>query len=336
MQLDGDSLDPLRQDETLALYRACLQGQPGTVLVLMPATNPASPAARHRLAHEHALAPHLAGEWAAQPLASVIHAGQPALLLADTGGNPLAPLTTGPLPLARFLQVAQAAARALAAMHAQGLIHKDIRPLHLLVAPDGQVRLTGFGIATQATREQQSLAAPDAIAGTLAYMAPEQTGRMNRSVDTRADLYALGVTFYEMLSGMRPFEATDPLEWVHCHVARPPPPLAPRVRGLPPPVEAIVMKLLAKPAEARYQTATGLAADLGRCRLQLDAGAAVVPFPLGVDDIPDRLILPERLYGREAETSALAAAFEADGSHRPFPRRAHCRLFRHREIGDRQ
>ncbi|RYJ00521.1 MAG: hypothetical protein EON47_13585, partial [Acetobacteraceae bacterium] len=311
MQLDGDSLDPLRQDETLALYRARLQDQPGTVLVLMPATNPASPAARHRLAHEYALAPQLGGDWAAQPLASIVHAGQPALLLADAGGTPLAPATTGPLPLARFLHVAQAAATAIGAMHAQGLIHKDIRPPHLLVEPECRVRLTGFGIASQARREQQALAAPESIAGTLAYMAPEQTGRMNRSVDTRADLYALGVTFYEMLSGMRPFEAKEPLEWVHCHVARPPPSLAPLVRGLPAAVEAIVMKLLAKPAEARYQTAAGLAADLGRCRLQFEASGAIPPFVLGTEDIPDRLILPERLYGREAETRAIATAFEA-------------------------
>lgn len=320
MQLDGDSLDPLRQDETLALYRARRLDQPGTVLVLLPAVNPASPAARHRLTHEHALAPQLDAAWAAQPLAAIIHAGQPALILADAGGTPLAPATTGPLPLARFLPVAQAAALAIGAMHARGLIHKDIRPPHLLVGPESvesegvgpgvQVRLTGFGIASQSSREQQPLAAPDTIAGTLAYMAPEQTGRMNRSVDTRADLYALGVTFYELLSGMRPFEATEPLEWVHCHVARPPPPLVPRVRGLPEPVEAIVMKLLAKPVEARYQTAAGLAADLGRCRAAFEAGAAMRPFPLGTEDIPDWLILPERLYGREAETRALATAFE--------------------------
>ena len=135
----------------------------------------------------------------------------------------------------------------------------------MLVDAAGNVRLTGFGIASRLPRERQAPAPPEVIAGTLAYMAPEQTGRMNRSIDARSDLYSLGVTLYEMLTGTLPFTASDPMEWIHCHIARQPMPPRERVDGIPEPVAAIVMKLLAKTAEDRYQTAAGVEADLRRC-----------------------------------------------------------------------
>src|SRR6266403_1355705 len=119
----------------------------------------------------------------------------------------------------RFLRLAMSLATALSQVHRHGLIHEDIRPANVLVDAAGNVRLTGFGIASRLTREHQPPAPPEVIAGTLAYMAPEQTGRMNRSIDSRSDLYALGVTFYEMLTGTLPFTAADPMEWVHCHIA---------------------------------------------------------------------------------------------------------------------
>ena len=130
----------------------------------------------------------------------------------------------------------------------------------------GQVWLTGFGIASRLPRERQTPEPPEVIAGTLPYMAPEQTGRMNRSIDARSDLYALGVTLYELLTGRLPFTASDPMEWVHCHIARQPVPPAERRIDVPPAaVSAIVMKLLAKTAEERYQTAAGVEHDLRRC-----------------------------------------------------------------------
>jgi predicted ATPase/two-component sensor histidine kinase len=239
----------------------------------------------------------------------MLHEGQQALMLEDAGGDPLAPSATGPLPLERFLRVAVGAASALHGVHCQGLIHKDIKPSNLLVDTVGGVRITGFGIASQLPREQQQLVAPATIDGTLAYMAPEQTGRMNRSIDTRSDLYALGVSFYEMLSGVRPFEANEPLEWVHCHVARSPMPLKDRLPGLPDPVNSIVMKLLAKSVEERYQTASGLEKDLLHCLGAVESGQQAVVLSLGQHDIPDHLVIPERLYGRDTEIEALAAAF---------------------------
>jgi hypothetical protein len=141
-------------------------------------------------------------------------------------------------------------------------------------------------------------------------MAPEQTGRMNRSVDARSDLYAVGVTLYEVLTGTLPFVASNPMEWVHCHIARPLAPPRDRTAGIPEAVEAIVMKLLGKTAEERYQTAVGLEADLRYCLKAWEATGSIEPFPLSACDIPDRLLIPEKLYGRESEIDTLNAAFD--------------------------
>src|SRR5262249_50650158 len=184
-------------------------------------------------------------------------------------------------------------------------------PAHVLVnALTGQAWLTGFGIASRLPRERQRPQPPETIAGTLAYMAPEQTGRMNRSIDARSDLYALGVTFYEMLTGSLPFVATDPMEWVHCHIARQPMPPSMRMPRVPAPVSAIIMKLLAKTAEERYQTAVGLERDLRRSLAQFEAEGHIDDFALGKQDTPDRLLIPEKLYGRAREIEILLAAFD--------------------------
>src|SRR6185503_9311290 len=138
-------------------------------------------------------------------------------------------------------------------------------PAHVLVnTATGQAWLTGFGISSRLPRERQTPDPPETIAGTLAYMAPEQTGRMNRSIDGRSDLYSLGVTLYRMLTGSLPFTAAEPLEWVHCHIARQPMVPGARVDNVPGAISAIIMKLLAKTAEERYQTAAGLERDLRR------------------------------------------------------------------------
>ncbi|HWN48978.1 MAG TPA: AAA family ATPase, partial [Xanthobacteraceae bacterium] len=158
--------------------------------------------------------------------------------------------------------------------------------------------------------ERQSPEPLELVAGTLAYMAPEQTGRMNRSIDTRSDLYSLGVTLYEMLCGALPFTASDPMEWVHCHIARQPVPPVERLKDIPPPVSAIILKLLAKMAEERYQTAAGVERDLLRCLAEWETHGRIDEFPLGQHDTPDRLLIPEKLYGRAHEIDTLLASFE--------------------------
>jgi PAS domain S-box-containing protein len=215
------------------------------------------------------------------------------------------------MELNRFLRFAVGFAAALGKLHQQGLIHKDIKPANLLAdSVSGAVWLTGFGIASRLPRERQSAEPPEMIAGTLAYMAPEQTGRMNRSIDSRSDLYSLGMTFYEMLTGVLPFSASDPMEWVHCHIARKPLTPDQYVKEIPASLSAIVMKLLEKTAEERYQTAAGIAGDLQHCLMEWEAHRDIDPFHLGSHDLSDRLLIPEKLYGREREIDALLTSFD--------------------------
>ncbi|QCP48886.1 PAS domain S-box protein [Trinickia violacea] len=233
------------------------------------------------------------------------------LVPEDSGYKPLDGLFDATMDSGPFLRLAIGIASALAKVHQSGLVHKDVKPANILVNPDsGEVKLTGFGLATRLTRERQRPEPPESIAGTLAYMAPEQTGRMNRSVDSRSDLYAFGVTLYQMLTGSLPFTAVDPMEWVHCHVAREAVPPHERVGHLAPVLSSIVMKLLAKTAEERYQTAAGVEADLRRCLALWESKRRIDEFPLGERDASDQLMIPERLYGRSGEIETLLAAFD--------------------------
>jgi predicted ATPase/signal transduction histidine kinase len=227
------------------------------------------------------------------------------------GGELLVQSMGGPWELAPFLRTAIALASALRQLHEKGFVHRDVKPANVLVdIPSGRVWLSGFGTASRLSREPRSPEPLGVIAGTLAYMAPEQTGRMNRSVDARSDLYSYGVTLYEMLTGVLPFEASDPMGWVHCHLARQPPPVAQRAPGVPEPVAAIVEKLLAKSAEDRYQTAAGVEFDLRSCLEAWESHRRIDSFALQTHDVSDRLLVPDRLYGREAEIETLLASFE--------------------------
>ena len=209
-------------------------GRRNAVLVVLPAAERPPPAVLDRLAHEYELRDELDGAWAARPLELAREGGRTALLLEDPGGEPLERLMGAPMEAGAFLRLAIGMAAALGKAHQRGLVHKDVKPANILVnCADGQARLTGFGIASRLPRERQAPEPPEVIAGTLAYMAPEQTGRMNRSINSRSDLYALGVTFYQMLTGRLPFTAADPMEWVHCHIARKPVAPAERLEGIP-------------------------------------------------------------------------------------------------------
>ena len=310
----GYVLSPLREGD----FTLCRGSCNGMAPILLVAAEDASPWFFKRLEHEFELKAELHAVWSAQPVAPSRYNDRSALLLENPGGKPLDQLLGRPLEVSEFLDIAIPLAAALRCLHERGLIHKDIKPANVLVGiVSGGVWLTGFGIASRLPRERQNPEPPEVIAGTLAYMAPEQTGRMNRSIDSRSDLYSLGITFYEMLTGTLPFAAADPMEWVHCHIARQPVPPQERVAGIPQPLSAIVMKLLAKTAEERYQTAAGVEADLQRCLAEWESHGRIDPFPLGTPDASDRLSLPEKLYGREREINCLLAAFErvvADGT----------------------
>jgi PAS domain S-box-containing protein len=292
----------------IALYRGSGNG---LTPILLVAAEQSSPGCVVRLEHEYALKSELDADWAARPVALTYDNGRMTLVLEDPGGEPLDGLLDAPLELGRFLRLGLGIAGALGKAHQRGLVHKDLKPAHILVnRKTGEVKLTGFGIASRLLRERQAPAPPETIAGTLPYMAPEQTGRMNRSIDARSDLYALGVTFYQMLTGALPFSASDPMDWVHCHIARKPMPPADRLQTIPAPVSDIILKLLAKTAEERYQTAAGVASDLRRCLAEWEARGRIDDFPVGQHDTPDRLLIPEKLYGRAREVDTLLAAFD--------------------------
>jgi PAS domain S-box-containing protein len=282
----------------------------GVLIVLLASERPA-PTNLDRLAHEYSFKDELESTWAARPLELLRDRGQTILVLEDPGGELLGNLLGAPMEVGPFLRIALGIVAALGKAHRRGIIHKDIKPANILVNGVGgeEVRLTGFGVASRLARERQLPDPPEAIAGTLAYMAPEQTGRMNRSVDSRSDLYSLGVTLYEMLTGSLPFATSDPMEWVHCHIARNPASPSSRLDTVPSPLSAIVMKLLAKTAEERYQTAGGVERDLRRCLADWTRDS-LADFPLGEQDAPDRLLIPERLYGREHEIATLLASFD--------------------------
>lgn len=317
MDLSDYALSTVHQDDGFVLYRgraaASRMPHPPSVLALVPASERPGPDRIRMLEHEFAFRPELESAWAIRPLALAQLQGRVALVLEDPSGEPLGrQLAAEPaMETGNFLRLAAGIASALSEVHRRGIIHKNVKPANVFFdAATHQAWLTGFGIASRLQRERQAPGPPEMIAGTLAYIAPEQTGRMNRSIDARCDLYALGVTLYQMLTASLPFSASDPMEWVHCHIARQAMPPRERRPGVPAAVSAIVMKLLAKTAEDRYQTAAGLERDLRRCLAHWEAQGRVDDFPLGEHDVPDRLLVPEKLYGRTDDIQALLAAFE--------------------------
>lgn len=247
-----------------------------------------------------------------RPYALETHDQQIALILEDFGAVSLRDYCkTHVLDLQTFLSIAIQTAKILGELHQQRIIHKDLKPANLLINPTTkEIKITDFSIASILPKETQTLVSPNGLEGTLPYISPEQTGRMNRGIDYRSDFYSLGVTFYQLLTQQLPFDRNDPLELVHCHLAKQP--LSPTELNpaIPEPVSAIVMKLMAKMAEDRYQSATGLQHDLELCQQQLELHSKIESFGLAQQDHCDRLSIPEKLYGRETEVNQLLAAFD--------------------------
>ncbi len=239
--------------------------------------------------------------------------GQVALVLEDVPGVSLRRwIESAPGgSIVERLGVAIQLAETLAAVHAANVIHKDISSHNVVYDPETRrCTLIDFGIATRLRSEESKFQAPAALEGTLAYIAPEQTGRMNRSLDYRADLYSLGVTLYELFTGDLPHVSADQLEMVHFHIAGKPVPPRERDARVPEAISDIVLKLLQKEPEDRYQSAGGLAADLQRCLETLERGMPAERFALGSADVTDRFEPPQKLYGRGAETQTLLSSFE--------------------------
>ncbi|MEG4518427.1 MULTISPECIES: AAA family ATPase [unclassified Microcoleus] len=237
-----------------------------------------------------------------------------ALVMEDFGGISLKEWTQQGetlLNLSEFLQMAIALCHTLNILYRERIIHKDLKPSNILINPETkQIKLIDFSIASLLPRETQTLLNPNVLEGTLAYISPEQTGRMNRGIDYRTDFYSLGITFYELLTGELPFQSNDPMELVHCHIAK----AAPLVHEINPPIPSvlseIVSKLMAKNAEDRYQSALGLKTDLEKCLDRLKETGEIQSFEIGRRDVSDRFLIPDKIYGREAEVETLLQAFD--------------------------
>ncbi len=264
-----------------------------------------------RLENELALGQILDGAPVVRPLRLSAFEGRRALEFADCRWPPLSQRVGEAMAVGEFLDLAVLLTSAVADIHRRGVIHKDLRPDNVLYeVAAGELAICGFGIAKHTSRELSFARPVRRIEGTLPYISPEQTGRMNRAIDSRSDLYSLGVVFYELLSGRLPFEAADPVGWVHAHIARRPSPLAEVCPSVPRVLSDIVGKLLKKTPDSRYQSAFGLLHDLRRCLASFRASGTIEPFPLGERDVSDRFLIPQKLYGREEESAELLGAFE--------------------------
>jgi predicted ATPase/signal transduction histidine kinase/CheY-like chemotaxis protein len=292
----------------VALHRAV--GRDGT-RVLLKVLDPSRCSQRtiDELGDELEIASSLDTLAVVRPLELGTHRGFPALLLESFDGEPCRRAQATAMRTEPFLALAIGMARALGEVHAADIVHKNIEPHNILIHPaTGEVRLTGFGVAARLARGPEAHPPSPLLEGSLAYLSPEQTGRMRANIDGRADLYSLGIVLFELATGQLPFQARDAVEWVHCHVARPPPSPTEINPDVPDAVANVIRRLLAKRPEDRYQSARGLVHDLERCHRAWSADGAIAYFRLGERDISDRLHFSQQLVGREAERDLLAAA----------------------------
>ncbi|MFB2978768.1 AAA family ATPase [Microseira sp. BLCC-F43] len=265
-----------------------------------------------RIKHEYKIAENLEAAGIVKIYRLETYQNRLALVCEDFGGQSLKQLQEGEkLSLISFLGIAVQLVQALASLHQQQIIHKDIKPANIIInTANGIVKITDFSVASRLSKETPQLSNPNSLEGTLAYMSPEQTGRMNRAVDYRTDFYSLGVTFYEMLTGELPFKNNDFLELVHCHIAKQPVAIEELNPEVPCAIASLIAKLMAKNAEDRYQSAAGLLADLEYCLVQLKTNGKITNFIPGQLDCSAQLLIPQKLYGREQEVEELLAAFE--------------------------
>jgi histidine kinase len=262
--------------------------------------------------HEFEIATRLQGQHVVHAYGLLADHEQQTLVLEDFGGESLNNIVDAEqLPLDEVLDIAAQVAAGLAEMHAAHVIHKDINPSNIVYNRSTRTaKIIDFGISTCLTREQTDIATAHVLEGSLRYLSPEQTGRMNRAIDYRTDFYSLGATLYELITRRPLFTATEPIEWLHCHIAHQPTPPHHIDSKIPEPLSDLTMKLLAKDAEQRYRSARGIKADLEHCRDSLRSEGTIAPFTLGAHDLPDRFQIPQRLYGRDNELQALLAAYD--------------------------
>ena len=320
LKLDGYQIDiPIYESINSIVYRGIREEDNQPVILKMLKQDYPTPTELTRYRQEYEIVRHLNIEGVVKAYGIAEYQRTLVVILEDFGGQSLKAFKENQVifSLEEFLEIAIQVAKILGDIHRHNIIHKDINPANIVFNPETkEVKIIDFGISTVLTRENPTLKNPNVLEGTLTYISPEQTGRMNRSVDYRSDFYSLGVTFYELLSGELPFKAEDSLELVHCHIARIPTALGNRQQAtgnrkeIPQVVSDIVMKLMAKTAEERYQSAWGLQMDLAECLQQLQSEGSIDSFPLATQDIADKFQIPQKLYGREKEIQILLDTFK--------------------------
>lgn len=308
----------LHETDHSVIYRATRRMDDLPVVLKMLNSQYPTPRALARYRQEYEIVSSLDAPGVIKAYGLEKHQNTVVIVLEDFGGSSLNLHIAKQRPaIDTFLELAIQTVTALGHIYQQGIIHKDINPSNIVWNPGtNRLKIIDFGIATRFSRESPLIKPPQIIEGTIAYISPEQTGRMNRQLDYRTDFYSLGVTLYELLTGRLPFDKRDALELVHCHLAaQPRPPIELRT-DTPPVLSQIIMKLLAKTVEERYQSAWGIRADLEACRAQLQAGNATYTFPLASHDASDRFDVPQKLYGRSEESQVLLEAFARVGQGR--------------------
>lgn len=311
MTLPGFEIHSVVARSEHTLVRRARRERDGRAVVLkQPASAYPPLIATRRLELEYRLLSKLRVPGVIEALELVFDEGHPVLVLEDFGARDLGRSVAEPLAPEALLDVALRAARALGEIHARGVVHKDVKPHNLLLNSEtGRLKLIDFQLATELSREHPELSLPRELEGSLPYMSPEQTGRMNRSLDYRTDYYSLGVSLFQLLTGRLPFEADDAMGWVHAHLSRPPLEAA-SIADVPRMLSAILTKLMAKDADQRYQSAQGLVSDLEACRTGLSRGRTIAPFVLAADDFSEKFCVSQRLVGRTREVACVLEAFE--------------------------
>ncbi|MCP6761847.1 MAG: AAA family ATPase [Fischerella sp. CENA71] len=317
---DYNFIEVLYEDNITCIYRAFRESDQTSVMIKTLKNEYPTIEELARLRHEYKILQSLEIEGIVKPLALESYHNGLVLIFSDFGGESLQKLISKEnFNLNTFLQIGIQLSSILAQLHQNNIIHKNIKTHNILInSKTEQIKLIDFSISSCLSRENFTVSNPSLLVrealvegvNTLAYMSPEQTGRMNRSIDYRSDFYSLGITFYEMLTGQLPFQVTDPLELVHSHIAKIPIPPHELNANIPQAVSEIVMKLLAKTAEERYQNALGIKADFEECLRQLHTTSKIEHFIIGQLDLYSQFLIPQKLYGREAEVNKLMEAFE--------------------------
>ena len=310
-KLDLQKLEQIYESNRSRLYRGKQEDGKPVVLKLMALDEPSV----HELAQlkqEHNILTKLDHKGIIKSYGISVITGRTALTLEDFGGTSLAQvLAKKPLTLDDVLEIAVKACEALAELHQNNIIHKDINPSNIVRnGVSGEVKIIDFNMSTTLSREVVEFKSLNVLEGTLPYIAPEQTGRMNRAVDYRSDLYSFGATLYHLFTGKLPFEAEGEIGFVHAHIAKEPLPPHKVNTSLPPVLSKIILKLLAKNAEDRYQSSLGLKRDLERCYQEWKTTNRISTFKIAKNDVPDKFRLPQKLYGREKEIQKLVESFE--------------------------